>query len=57
MAFVFHPWLVTISLPCWGKLCHFPPESKTRLGNGQLVRRRFTIDNQFDLSRCIISHV
>ena len=26
----------------------------SRLGNGQLVRRRGTIDNQFDLSRCII---
>ena len=27
---------------------------ETRLGNGQLVRRRCTIENQFDLSRCII---
>ena len=28
MAFVSHPWLVTISLSCWGKLCHLPPEPK-----------------------------
>ena len=31
--------------------------TRTRLGNGQLVRRQCTIDNQFDLSRCIIWHV
>ena len=30
MAFVSHPWLVTISLSCWGKLCHLPPEPKNR---------------------------
>ena len=28
MAFVSHPCLVTISLSCWGKLCHLPPEPK-----------------------------
>ena len=28
LAFVSHPWLVTISLSCWEKLCHLPPEPK-----------------------------
>ena len=28
MAFVSHPCLVTISLSCWGKLYHLPPEPK-----------------------------
>ena len=28
MAFVSHPWLVNISLSCWGKICHLPPEPK-----------------------------
>ena len=33
MAFVSNPWLVTISLSCWGKLCYLPPEHKNSTGN------------------------
>ena len=32
-------------------------KTDARLGNGQLVRRWCVIENQFDLSRCIIGHV